>query len=326
MYTARQDVSGVSRVIHLAGVNRASDEQIVNDNLRFSRQLSEALVSADEPLELVVFANSTQVSNGTAYGEAKARAGEVLAEAAQRIGAEFVDLPLPNLFGEHGKPFYDAVTATFCHLLAGGENPTVQADKELALLHARNAADLLVDAVSPEEQASLVVRETVSGLLDRLEGICRVYAGGEIPDIADSFQRDLFNTYRSYTFDSLTPIRLTRHAEDRGALFEIIRSRGGSGQSSFSTTMPGVTRGDHFHRRRVKRFTVLAGSATISLRRLFADRVYNFEVRGEDPVAIDMPTGWSHNITNTGSDTLYTSFWANELFDPERPDTISEAV
>ncbi|MEA5121851.1 MAG: hypothetical protein VB040_11380 [Propionibacterium sp.] len=323
---ARQDVSGASRVIHLAGVNRASDEQIVDGNIRFARQLSEALAGAVEPPKVVVFANSTQASNGTAYGGAKARAGEVLAEAAQRIGAEFVDLHLPNLFGEHGRPFYNAVTATFCHLLAGGERPAVQDDKELTLLHAQNAADLLVGELAPEEQASVEAHETVSGLLHRLEGISRVYADGEIPDIADSFQRDLFNTYRSYTFDSLTPIRLTRHADDRGSFFEIIRSHGGNGQSSFSTTVPGITRGDHFHRRKVERFTVLAGSATISLRRLFSGQVHNFQVCGDDPVAIDMPTGWSHKITNTGSSMLYTSFWANELFDPERPDTTSEMV
>ena len=156
--------------------------------------------------------------------------------------------------------------------------------------------------------------------------MARVYATGEIPDLADAFDRDLFNTYRSYTVEAQTPIRLTRHADSRGSFFEIIRSHGGPGQSSFSTTVPGITRGDHYHRRKVERFTVLAGQATISVRRLFTDKVLEFTVTGDEPVAVDMPTMWSHNITNTGDQVLYTSFWTNDIFNPSHPDTIAEEV
>jgi UDP-2-acetamido-2,6-beta-L-arabino-hexul-4-ose reductase len=274
----------------------------------------------------VVYANSTQAGNGSVYGESKARAGEILAAAAERVGSDFVELRLPNLFGEHGRPFYNAVTATFCHLLVQGETPTVQDDKELTLLHAQNAADLLIGAVPPAGQAGVEVRESVSGLLTRLRLIAKTYAAGEIPDVADPFTRDLFNTYRSYTIDSLTPIRLTRHADARGSFFEIIRTHGGTGQASFSTTEPSVSRGEHFHRRKVERFTVLAGEARISLRRLFTNDVRHFDVTGEEPVAIDMPTSWAHKITNTGEGTLYTSFWTNDIFDPDNPDTIAEVV
>jgi UDP-2-acetamido-2,6-beta-L-arabino-hexul-4-ose reductase len=121
-------------------------------------------------------------------------------------------------------------------------------------------------------------------------------------------------------------VSLTRHADTRGSFFEIVRSHGGPGQSSFSTTVPGISRGDHYHRRKVERFTVLAGEARISLRRLFTDEVIDFDVDGERPVAVDMPTMWTHRITNTGSGQLYTSFWTNDIFDPENPDTIAEVV
>lgn len=319
-------VSGADRVLHLAGVNRASESEVRDGNRRFAEQLASALVRAAEPPRVVVYANSTQAGNGSVYGESKARAGEILAAAAERVGSDFVELRLPNLFGEHGRPFYNAVTATFCHLLAQGETPTVQDDKELTLLHAQNAADLLIGAVPPAGQAGVEVRESVSGLLTRLRLIAKTYAAGEIPDVADPFTRDLFNTYRSYTIDSLTPIRLTRHADARGSFFEIIRTHGGTGQASFSTTEPSVSRGDHFHRRKVERFTVLAGEARISLRRLFTNDVRHFDVTGEEPVAIDMPTSWAHKITNTGEGTLYTSFWTNDIFDPDNPDTIAEVV
>ena len=319
-------IDGSERAIHLAGVNRAEDAQVRDGNLEFARQFATALRGAKQPPPTVVYANSIQASGDSVYGQAKREAGNILESAARDVGADYVDVALPNLFGEHGKPFYNAVTATFCHLLSKGESPVVDQDRELTLLHAQNAADLLTGATAVDAQGSLEVRESVSGLLARLQSIAAVYAVGEIPDIASPFDRDLFNTYRSYTIESLTPISLQRHADARGSLFEIVRSRGGQGQSSFSTTVPGVTRGDHFHRRKVERFTVLAGEATISLRRVFSDETARFHVTGDRPVAVDMPTGWAHNITNTGDDLLYTSFWTDDIFDATRPDTIPEAV
>lgn len=324
--SAAAALTGASRLVHLAGVNRAPDDEIREGNILFAQQVSDALRRSEAPPPVVVYSNSIQAGNGTVYGEAKARAEEILATAAQELGLQFVDLKLPNLFGEHGRPFYNAVTSTFCHLLAEGGEPKVEDDKELTLLHAQNAADLLIGHTNPEDQAAFEVQETVSGLLGRLKEMARVYATGEIPDIATVFDRDLFNTYRSYVFESQTPIRLTRHADARGSFFEIIRSHGGPGQSSFSTTVPGITRGDHFHRRKIERFTVLAGHGSIRLRRLFTDKVFEFEVRGDEPVAVDMPTIWTHNITNTGDDVLYTSFWTNDIFNPDDPDTIAERV
>ena len=319
-------VDGAPRLIHIAGVNRASEAELRDGNILFAEQIIEALRRAENPPPVVVFANSTQAGNGSLYGTAKARAAELLAAAASELGLQFIDVQLPNLFGEHGRPFYNAVTATFCHILAGGGCPEVVDDKELTLLHAQNAADILVGDSSCGEQAELERTILVSELLSLLDGIASGYAAGEIPDVSDPFVRDLFNTYRSYSFAHRPEIRLGKNADPRGAFFEIVRSRGGEGQSSFSTTVPGITRGDHYHRRKVERFTVLSGTATIAVRRLFTNENLQFHVSGEDPVAIDMPTLWSHNIINTGTDTLFTSFWTNELFDATRPDTVREMV
>lgn len=319
-------IAGASRLVHLAGVNRGTDEEVRDGNAMFARQVADSLLRSPEPPRVLVYANSTQASNGSVYGDAKSAAADTLRVAADRVGAEFQSVLLPNLFGEHGRPFHNAVTATFSYLLARGEMPSVDQDKELTLLHAQNAADLLLGFTSLQEQAKLEVQQTVSGLLNKLEGMADIYRQGEIPDVATAFSRDLFNTYRSYTFPAQAPVLLTRHADRRGSFFEIIRSRGGCGQSSFSTTVSKISRGDHFHRRKIERFTVLAGSATISLRKLFTDRVIEFQVNGDSPVAIDMPTMWAHKITNTGPEVLYTSFWSNDIFDPENSDTISEVV
>lgn len=319
-------VSGSSRLIHLAGVNRGADDDIRDGNSRFATQVADAITHADEPPSTIVFANSTQSSNASVYGTAKVASADILRKAAEAVGAEYLDVQLPNLFGEHGRPYYNAVTATFCHLLSQGEQAVVQLDRELTLLHAQDAADLLIGAVSLESVEALQVQETVSGLHGRLSQMAALYDRGEIPDVSSAFDRNLFNTYRSYTFPNQAPVRLARHADVRGSFFEIVRSHGGCGQSSFSTTEPGISRGDHFHRRKIERFTVLAGAATIALRRLFADEVYEFHVTGDEPVAVDMPTMWAHKITNDGSKMLYTSFWTNEIFNSEAPDTIEEAV
>jgi len=315
-------INATDRFIHIAGVNRGTDEEVADGNLRFADQVATALRAASTPPPVVVFANSTQSRAGGVYGDAKKAAAEILEKTAAEVGARFENVVLPNLFGEHGRPFYNAVTATFCHLLAEGGQPTVETDRELRLLHAQNAADLLTGSSSGGSDVEITVTE----LLTRLREIARLYRSGEIPDVSDPFSRDLFNTYRSYTFPAATPIPLVRKADARGSFFEILRSHGGDGQSSFSTTVPGVRRGDHFHRRKIERFTVLSGQAVIALRRVFTDEVVEFPVTGDAPGAIDMPTLWAHNITNTGEAELFTSFWTNEIFDPANPDTIAEAV
>lgn len=323
---ARKALEGASRLIHLAGVNRGTNEEVADGNARFASQLVALLEHSEHPPAELVFANSIQAGNGSVYGEAKTAAAKVLANVAARIGAQFTDVLLPNLFGEYGRPFYNSVVATFSHLIARGERPQIQQDKELQLLHAQNAADVLLGNVSVDLMDSLCERETVTGLRGMLEEFAGFYSRGEFPDVSTRFRRDLFNTFRAYTFPDSTPVPVTRHADQRGSFFEIVRSRGGTGQTSFSTTAPGIVRGDHYHRRKLERFTVLAGEAEISLRRLFDDRVFTYRVTGTEPQSVDMPTLYAHNIRNVGNETLYTAFWTNDIFDPANPDTISETV
>lgn len=323
---ATASIAGTERLIHLAGVNRGTDAEIADGNVGFAHQLARAIVQCPVPPALIVNGNSTQSGNGTVYGQSKEAAAKVLQAAAVKVGAEFIDVQLPNLFGEHGRPFYNSVTATFAHLLAIGEAPEVQGDRELALLHAQDAADILTGAKAVERLNEWVSHCLVSELLQDLGRISGCYRDGIFPPLASKFQRDLFNTYRSFLPPSDRVIGLTRHADARGSFFELTRSADSSSQSSFSTTVPGVIRGDHFHRRKIERFTVLAGSGRISMRKLFSDEVLSFDVEGNTPVAIDMPTLWTHNIENVGDELLYTSFWANEFFDPDSPDTFQEKV
>lgn len=319
-------LEGSELLVHVAGVNRGSDDEVRSGNVEFARQLADSLLKTSSPPEKVVYANSVQAGNGTIYGQAKAEAGEILASAAGSIGAEYSDVLLPNLFGEYGRPFYNSVVATFCHMLHNGQAPEVKEDRELLLLHAQTAAEVLVGAATPDALEHAVTRRSVSSVLEQLREISQFYRNGDIPDIGSAFNLNLFNTYRSFRVGQELPFVLDRRADARGSFFEVCRSRGGDGQTSFSTTVPGVTRGEHFHRRKVERFVVLSGKAEIAMRRLFSDEVLRFTVDGSNPVAIDMPTLWTHNITNTGDSDLYTMFWTNDIFDPSNPDTFAEKV
>ena len=321
-------IDGSSHLIHIAGVNRGTDADVTDGNIQAAHRAVAALRKAAVPPTTVTFANSVQVGNGTVYAEAKQEAARILAEAASDLGIRFRDVLLPNLFGEHGAPFYNSVVATFCHLAAQGKPLSVDQDKELTLLHAQKAAALLLDPDGPVtagagEGAHL---RSVVQVKDAIEHFARVYAIGDIPALPDAFSVELFNTYRSFAFDTQTPILLTKRTDDRGSLSETVRVHGGEGHTFFSTTKPGITRGQHHHLRKIERFVVLAGTAEISLRKVLTDETRTFEVSGDQPVAIDMPTLWAHKITNTGDTTLYTQFWANEIFDPEDTDTHPEEV
>ncbi|WP_457973911.1 polysaccharide biosynthesis C-terminal domain-containing protein [Arthrobacter sp. D1-17] len=323
---ALRAIDGADRLIHLAGVNRGEDVDIAEGNLRFAKQLSRVLAACKNPPPLIVYANSIQAGNGSVYGQAKQAAADALERAALDAGVEFLDVLLPNLFGEHGRPFYNSVTATFCHLLARGESPQIRQDSRLTLLHAQDAAEFMIGVKPIVQMEECVSVLSVSDLLRQLTDISQTYRSSYIPPLASAFDRDLFNTYRSFLPPSERRMQLSKHADARGAFFEVVKSEGSGSQTSFSTTVPGVIRGQHFHTRKVERFTVLAGKARISMRRLFNDEVLSFDVDGSNPVAIDMPTLWAHNIENVGSDLLYTSFWTNEIFDPAAPDTFPENV
>ena len=328
-------LAGADAVIHIAGVNRARDdagdlspeEQVNQGNVQLAGDLAVAVRAAGTPLR-VVYANSIQAGNGTPYGAGKQRAGEVLRDAVAAAGGHLTEVMLPNLFGEHGRPYYNAFTPTFIDKVIKGETPDIN-DNPVNLLHAQKAAAALIEGL----EASQTVLEPkgedvgVQQVWDLLVEFHDSYVGrGEIPVLSTDFRIDLFNTYRSALFPEHYPMALTPHADTRGFFVETVRCAGGQGQSSISTTVPGITRGEHYHLSKIERFAVVQGTARMSLRKMFTDEVIDFHVTGEETVAVDMPVGWVHNITNTGDDILITQFWVHEFFDPENPDTFPEPV
>ena len=276
----------------------------------------------------VIYSNSTHSTGDTLYGKSKRAGAEAIRDWADRSGGTFTDMILPHIFGEHGRPFYNSVVSTFTHQLVHAESPTIHADGDLELLHAGDAARKFLDHA--RAQTDTQIRATgepmkVSTLLDRLNDLWTRYAGGVVPKFHHPIDIQLFNTLRSMIPSDQRAIDLTVHSDDRGGLFEAIRSDT-AGQVFYSTTKPGITRGNHFHTRKVERFLVVSGEAEIRLRRVLTDDVITYRVSGDRPQAIDMPTLHTHNITNVGRCELKTLFWCNEHFDRDDPDTFFEPV
>lgn len=323
-----QIVAGSDAVIHLAGVNRArSDDQVEQGNIRLGADVARAASTASRPLR-VVMSGTIQVDRDNGYGRGKLSAMCAISEATTAAGGHFVDVCLPNLFGEHGAPYYNSFVSTFVHATITGTTPQLN-DAKVELLHVQDAAQALIDALECSESRirPAGVDTGVVEVWKLLQNYHKTYIpSGEFPDLSSKFKIDMFNTYRAGLFPDHFPIKLVPHSDPRGSFVETVRCRGGEGQSSFSTTKPGITRGEHYHLTKIERFAVIKGRARISLRKMFHDAILDFEVSGDEPVAIDMPVGWVHNITNTGGETLFTQFWSHELFRPDCPDTFAEPV
>lgn len=319
--------AGCDAIVHFAGVNRGEERDVEEGNIALARALADALAAAGNRPH-VVYANSTHHARDTPYGRGKRHGARLLADWAGRAGARFTNLVLPHVYGEGGRPNYNSVVATFCHELAQGGTPAMSREGDLELVHAQQvAAEVLacIRQATTGETRLAGAPMKVSALLERLRSFASGYGDQVIPRFGTELELDLFNTYRSYLFPTRYPVALTLRSDSRGALFEGIKTLHG-GQCFVSTTHPGVTRGNHYHRRKIERFLVLAGEASIRLRRLLSRQVHEFRVSGAAPCYIDMPTFHTHDITNTGAGELVTLFWSHELYDPAQPDTYPEKV
>jgi UDP-2-acetamido-2,6-beta-L-arabino-hexul-4-ose reductase len=321
-------IGAADAVIHLAGMNRGPESEVYATNLDLARKLISALDHGGQT-PTILFANSTHSLGDTAFGRSKREASAMLAEWARARGTRYVDVILPHVFGEGGRPFYNSGFATFCHQLVHGDEPQIHHDGQLELIHAQRVAARFVELAMDGSTEGTVRLEgapmRVSEALARLRRVHETYKAGIIPDLSDALDLDMFNTYRSYLYPEHYPRPLLLHTDARGGLFEAVKTLHG-GQAFLSTTRPGITRGRHYHHHKVERFLVVSGTAEIRIRRLFDDEVRVFKVSGSEPCYIDMPTFHTHEITNVGEGDLLTLFWSHEIFNPAAPDTYPEPV
>jgi UDP-2-acetamido-2,6-beta-L-arabino-hexul-4-ose reductase len=333
----RDFVKGCDVIVHLAAMNRHPDMQTLYDtNIRLVKQLISAM-ETERVTPHVLFSSSTQEERDNEYGRSKREGRELFEQWAGNSHASFTGMIVPNVYGPFGQPNYNSFIATFCHKLTHGEQPEVLQDSHVKLIYIGSLCRYIIDRIRTGYNAEVQKVErvevpydfekNVTEILALLNGYKELYFDrGFIPSFKDGDEVNLFNTFRCY-IDHATyfPRYLTRHADARGIFVETIKL-GTGGQVSFSTTVPGITRGNHYHSRKIERFTVIKGKARIQLRRTGTGEVLNFYLDGEKPSYVDMPVWYTHNITNIGKEELYTQFWINEWYDPDDGDTYFETV
>ena len=319
-------------IVHLAAMNRHNDPQVLYDtNVSLVTSLISSLLRTNSKAH-VILSSSSQEEKDNLYGKSKKEGRELLISWAKDAGATFTGLIIPNVFGPFGQPYYNSVIATFCHQISNGESPQIQVDGELNLIYVGELVTEILNKIRENiANIAYVVPYTatakVSELLTLLQGYKSSYQDkGEVPVMRNSFELNLFNTFRCYMdIARHFPVKYTQHIDSRGSFVEVIRL-GIGGQVSFSTTVPGITRGNHYHTRKIERFAVIKGKALIQLRRIGTDEVLDFYLDGSEPAYVDMPIWYTHNIKNIGDEVLYTNFWINEFYDPNDPDTYFEEV
>nr|WP_299172554.1 NAD-dependent epimerase/dehydratase family protein [uncultured Allomuricauda sp.] len=331
-------VSSCDTIVHLAAMNRHEDPQVIYDtNVNLVKKLI-AACSHTGSTPHIIFSSSSQEERDNLYGQSKKEGKNLLASWAITEGGRLSSLTVPNVFGPFGKPNYNSVVATFCHKVARNEEPTILNDGEIGLIYINELVAKFHETINGtltgkklNENAQEIPIEAnhfikVSRLLELLKGYKTNYLGnGVFPYLENDFEKSLFNTFRCYIPESHYPVKYTKHTDPRGSFVEIARTET-SGQFSFSTTVPGITRGNHFHTRKAERFAVISGKARIQLRKIGTDKVINYELDGSEPAYVDMPIWYTHNITNIGDEELITLFWINEPYNPEDADTYFENV
>ncbi len=319
-------------IIHLAALNRHNVPQIIYDtNISLVNSLIASLERTKSKAH-VIMSSSSQEEKDNLYGKSKKVGREALANWADKNNNCFTGLIIPNVFGPFGQPNYNSVISTFSYQLTHGEIPKVIIDGELDMIYVGELVGEILNVIKRKINNSYFeVKATsklkVSDLLVLLKMFKDTYFDkGEVPYINSTFELNLFNTFRSYIdHDSFFTVHFLKHSDNRGTFFEVIRL-GIGGQVSFSTTLNGETRGNHFHTRKIERFAVIKGKALIQLRRIGTQEVHDFYLDGNNPAYIDMPIWHTHNIKNIGNEKLYTLFWINEPFDVNDSDTYFEIV
>jgi UDP-2-acetamido-2,6-beta-L-arabino-hexul-4-ose reductase len=319
-------------VVHLAGENRPADVQAFADvNTGFTERVCQGLRTLGKTIPLIL-ASSAQAELDNPYGRSKLAAEQVVQALANEHGNPVAVYRLPGVFGKWCKPNYNSVVATFCHNKAHDLPVQINdASSSVCLLYVDDVVTAMlgqldsgwtgVERPTIEPEYTITLGE-LSAQIDAFKS-CRSTLVSE--RVGAGLTRALYATYVSYLPFEKFAYNVPAHGDARGVFVEMLKTPD-AGQFSFFTAHQGITRGGHYHHTKTEKFLVIKGHARFGFRHMLTNELHYLETKGELPQVVETVPGWTHDITNIGTEELVVMLWANEVFDRANPDTIASKV
>jgi len=316
-------------VIHLAGENRPKDVSVFDEvNAGLTQSLCDAIRTTGQKIPLVL-ASSTQAGLDNPYGQSKRSAEAIVEALGKETGNPVYIYRLPGVFGKWCKPNYNSVVATFCHNIA--QDLPIQVNDPMTSIRLVYVDDVVTEFVKVIQQSgngastpsvSPVYTIALGELAEQIKAFKNCRESLKSEQVGTGLVRALYSTYVSYLKPDQFSYPLPKYGDERGVFVEMLKTKG-SGQFSFFTALPGVTRGGHYHHTKTEKFLVIKGMARFCFRHIITGETYELLTTGDEPQVVDTVPGWAHDITNMGEEEMVVILWANEIFDRDKPDTIA---
>lgn len=320
-------------VYHLAGVNRPQDpKEFMEGNYGFTSLLLNALKRHDNKSPILI-SSSIQAELDNPYGRSKKAGEDLLFAYAKEVGAPVFVFRLPNVFGKWCRPNYNSAVATFCHNIAHDLPITVNDPSVVMnLVYIDDVVDSFIKTLGSDVlqeggycKVPTVHTTKLGDIVKLLHQFKESRKTLSVPNMGNSFEKVLYSTYLSYLPQDCFSYPLKMNIDNRGSFTEIIRTDE-RGQFSVNISKPGITKGNHWHHTKNEKFLVVSGEGIIRFRKIGTKEVIEYPVSGDNLEVVDIPPGYTHNISNTGETDMVTFMWANEPFNPDKPDTMYEEV
>ena len=316
-------------VFHLAGINRPQNpEEYMQGNYGFTSKVLGLLKRYNNKAPVLI-TSSTQAELDNPYGRSKKAGEELMISYERETGTRVYVYRLPNVFGKWCRPNYNSAVATFCNNIAKGL--PIQVNDPNVILNLVYIDDVIKEFIDVLERKKNInsgycsVKSVYTKKLGKIAELIYSFKESrdtkDIPNMSDDFTRNLYSTYLSYLPPNECSYRLKMNIDNRGSFTEFIKTAD-RGQVSVNISKPGITKGNHWHHTKNEKFLVVSGIGIIKLRKVNSDQIFEYQVSGDKLEVIDILPGYTHNITNIGSTELVTIMWANEVFNPAKPDTI----
>ena len=325
-------VSEVDFVFHLAGVNRPKDvEEFKVGNADLTQALCAAVAVSGRKIP-ILYTSSIQAELANAYGDSKREAEDALLNLSTTFGNSVHLFRLPNVFGKWARPNYNSAVATFCHNIANNLPVSINdANAKISLVYIDDVISSFISVMDGKQAGNPFVKIEQNYSITVGDLSAQLYAFKESRQsmiserVGTGLVRALYSTYLSYLPPEEFTYEVPKYGDARGVFVEMLKTKD-SGQFSYFTAHPGITRGGHYHHTKTEKFLVISGKACFRFRHITSGEYYELFTDGEAPKIVETVPGWSHDITNVGESEMIVMLWANEIFDRELPDTYTMPV